>query len=81
MAVRDAHGVLPWRHAQLPRADRTTQVIVGGPLVVLDLDHPYPQVLHGPKPYTERYRKLHSVTCVSAAGFYASRGNRIRGAR
>jgi hypothetical protein len=37
-------------------------MIVGGLVVMLDLDHAYPQVLHGPKPYTERSRKHTPVT-------------------
>jgi hypothetical protein len=60
VAEGDAHGVLPRRHPQLPGADRTAQMVMGGLLVVLDLDHPYPQVLHVAKPYTERSHHLHS---------------------
>jgi hypothetical protein len=38
---------------------------MSGPLVMLDLDHSDPQVLHVAKPYTERNHDLHSPTCVS----------------
>ena len=34
-------------------------MVVGGLLVVFDLDHPYPQVLHVAKPYTQRIHHLH----------------------
>ncbi len=40
-------------------------MIMGGLVVMFDLDHANPQILHGQKPYTQRSHMLHfcDVAC------------------
>jgi NAD(P)-dependent dehydrogenase (short-subunit alcohol dehydrogenase family) len=59
-------------------------MVMGGALVVFDLDHPDPEVLHGPKPYTERNHDLQHDACggldvlVNNAGVSLERSADVR---